>query len=56
MSLADTHSRARANIHRPVAAYGITVSELIPIRASLDEAFMGLTRDSVEYQAAGAPR
>ena len=38
------------------AAHGIVLSELIPVRASLEEAFMELTRDSVEYQAAGAPR
>jgi hypothetical protein len=30
--------------------------ELIPVRASLEEAFMELTKDSVEYQAAGATR
>ncbi len=28
----------------------------IPVKASLEEAFMELTRDSVEYQAAGVPR
>jgi ABC-2 type transport system ATP-binding protein len=38
------------------AAHGITLFELIPVRPSLEEAFMELTRDSVEYQAAGAPR
>jgi ABC-2 type transport system ATP-binding protein len=38
------------------AARGITLFELIPVRASLEEAFMELTRDSVEYQAAGAVR
>ena len=38
------------------AAHGITLFELIPVRASLEEAFMELTRDSVEYQAAGATR
>ena len=35
---------------------GIALVELIPVRASLEEAFMELTRDSVEYQAAGATR
>jgi ABC-type multidrug transport system ATPase subunit len=35
---------------------GIALSELIPVRASLEEAFMELTRESVEYQAAGATR
>ena len=38
------------------AALGIVLSELIPVRASLEEAFMELTRDSVEYQAARATR
>jgi ABC-2 type transport system ATP-binding protein len=38
------------------AAHGIVLFELIPVRASLEEAFMELTRDSVEYQAAGATR
>ena len=38
------------------AAHGIVLSELIPVRGSLEEAFMELTRDSVEYQAAGATR
>jgi ABC-2 type transport system ATP-binding protein len=38
------------------AAHGIAVFELIPVRASLEDAFMELTRESVEYQAAGAAR
>ena len=38
------------------AAHGIALSELIPVRASLEEAFIELTRESVEYQAAGATR
>ena len=38
------------------AAHGIVLFELIPVRASLEEAFMELTRDSVEYQAAGETR
>ena len=45
-----------AEAGRLAAAHGIALSELIPVRASLEEAFMELTRDSVEYQAAGAPR
>ena len=45
-----------AEVGRLAAAHGIALSELIPVRASLEEAFMELTRDSVEYQAAGAPR
>ena len=45
-----------AEVGRLAAAHGIALSELTPIRASLEEAFMELTRDSVEYQAAGATR
>jgi ABC-2 type transport system ATP-binding protein len=33
------------------AAHGITLHELTPIRASLEEAFMEMTRGDVEYQA-----
>jgi ABC-2 type transport system ATP-binding protein len=45
-----------AEVGRLAAAHGIALSELTPVRASLEEAFMELTRDSVEYQAAGATR
>ena len=45
-----------AEVGRLAAAHGIALSELIPVRASLEEAFMELTRESVEYQTAGAPR
>ncbi len=45
-----------AEVGRLAAAHGIALSELIPVRASLEEAFMELTQDSVEYQAAGATR
>ena len=45
-----------AEVGRLAAAHGIALSELIPVRASLEEAFMELTRDSVEYQAAGVTR
>jgi ABC-2 type transport system ATP-binding protein len=43
-------------VGRLAAAHGIVLFELIPLRASLEEAFMELTRASVEYQAAGAIR
>lgn len=36
------------------AAHGITLHELSPQRASLEEAFMQMTADSVEYHAGGA--
>jgi ABC-2 type transport system ATP-binding protein len=45
-----------AEVGKLAAAGGIVLFELIPVRASLEEAFMELTRDSVEYQAAGATR
>jgi ABC-2 type transport system ATP-binding protein len=45
-----------AEVGRLAAAHGIVLFELIPVRASLEEAFMELTRDSVEYQATGATR
>jgi ABC-2 type transport system ATP-binding protein len=45
-----------AEVGKLAAAHGIVLFELIPVRASLEEAFMELTRDSVEYQAAGATR
>jgi ABC-2 type transport system ATP-binding protein len=37
------------------AAGAITLHELTPNRASLEEAFMDLTQDAVEYHAAAAP-
>jgi ABC-2 type transport system ATP-binding protein len=45
-----------AEVGRLAAAHGIALSELTPVRASLEEAFMELTRESVEYQAAGVTR
>jgi ABC-2 type transport system ATP-binding protein len=45
-----------AAVGKLAAARGITLFELVPVRASLEEAFMELTQDSVEYQAAGATR
>ncbi len=35
------------------AANGLVLHELTPVRASLEEAFMELTRDSVEFHAEG---
>jgi ABC-2 type transport system ATP-binding protein len=32
-------------------AHGILLSYLAPVRVSLEEAFMELTEDSIEYQA-----
>jgi ABC-2 type transport system ATP-binding protein len=33
------------------AAAGLTLLELTPVQASLEEAFMALTHDAVEYRA-----
>jgi ABC-2 type transport system ATP-binding protein len=43
------------HIGRTAAAHGIPLYELTPLTASLEQAFMDLTRDEVEYQAAVAP-
>jgi ABC-2 type transport system ATP-binding protein len=37
------------------AERGLTLHELMPVQASLEEAFMELTRDDVEFQATTAP-
>ena len=54
-------SRQSVHVRSPqaaelAAAHGIALAELVPVKASLEEAFMELTRDSVEYQAAGGTR
>ncbi|MGW1347426.1 ABC transporter ATP-binding protein [Kribbella sp. NPDC002412] len=41
-------------IGKLAAYHGIALSELTPQRASLEDAFMELTKDSVEYQGAAA--
>jgi ABC-2 type transport system ATP-binding protein len=43
-----------ADIGELAAANGIVLHELTPQKASLEEAFMQLTSDSVEYHASGA--
>ena len=43
-----------AAIGELAAAHGVVLHELTPQRASLEEAFMELTSDSVEYHASGA--
>ncbi len=44
------------DVGKLAAAHGVVLYELTPIRASLEEAFMELTRESVEFQATGAAR
>ena len=43
-------------IGRQAAAAGIVLYELSPIQASLEEAFMELTKDDVEYRSASTPQ
>ena len=38
-------------IGEEAAANGLVLHELTPLQASLEEAFMDLTRDEVEFQA-----
>ncbi|MGW5478641.1 ABC transporter ATP-binding protein [Streptomyces sp. NPDC004008] len=45
---------AGERIGRIAADHGVALAELTPQRASLEEAFMELTRDAVEYQAPAA--
>ncbi len=42
-------------IGQRAATAGIALSELTPVQASLEEAFMELTRDAVEYRAGSTP-
>ena len=42
------------DVGRLAAYHGLVLSELTPQRASLEDAFMALTRDSVEYQGVPA--
>ncbi|MFC7309354.1 ATP-binding cassette domain-containing protein [Streptomyces monticola] len=47
----DVHGTDAEHIGRTAAAHGIPLYELTPRSASLEQAFMDLTRDTVEYQA-----
>ncbi|MGH8918110.1 MAG: AAA family ATPase, partial [Actinomycetes bacterium] len=52
----DVHDLDNVAIGDLAAANRLTLHELTPQAASLEEAFMELTRDSVEYTATGLPR
>ncbi|MFD4635627.1 ATP-binding cassette domain-containing protein [Streptomyces sp. NPDC058284] len=53
----DVRGTDAEHIGRTAAGHGIPLLELTPQHASLEQAFMDLTRDSVEYAApTGAPR
>ncbi|MGW6534036.1 ATP-binding cassette domain-containing protein [Streptomyces venezuelae] len=51
----DVRGTDAEHIGRIAAAHGIPLFELTPQTASLEQAFMDLTRDSVEYVAATRP-
>jgi ABC-2 type transport system ATP-binding protein len=48
--------RTTEDIARTAAAAGLLVTELTPLHASLEDAYLALTRDEVEYQPATARR
>ena len=47
----DVSGMVSDEIGRRAAAAQLTLFELVPVQASLEEAFMELTRDSVEYRS-----
>jgi ABC-2 type transport system ATP-binding protein len=49
----DVMNLDAAAVGELAAANGVVLHELTPVRASLEEAFMELTRDSVEYHSEG---
>lgn len=51
----EAHGTDGAHIGRVAGAHGIPLHELTPVIASLEAAFMQLTRDTVEYRAPEAP-
>jgi ABC-2 type transport system ATP-binding protein len=50
-SVVEIHGLGSEKVGTVAAEHGIVLYELSPQRASLEEAFMELTRDSVEFQA-----
>ncbi|MBB4664704.1 ABC transporter ATP-binding protein [Conexibacter arvalis] len=51
--LLEVRGATSAEIGAAAARHGLVLHELTPQRASLEEAFMELTRDAVEYRAGG---
>jgi ABC-2 type transport system ATP-binding protein len=51
----EVHGLASAQIGSVAARRGLELHELIPQTASLEQAFIGLTDDAVEYQGAQSP-
>ncbi len=52
-ALAEVRGLDAAQVGEVAAAHGIVLHELTPVRASLEEAFMELTRDEVEFHGEG---
>ena len=48
------HGLTAQQIGETAARHGIVLHELTPQQASLEEAFMDLTRDDVEFKTAAA--
>jgi ABC-2 type transport system ATP-binding protein len=49
----EVHGLSAEQIGDAAAAHGIALHELTPLQASLEEAFMNLTRDEIEFGASG---
>jgi ABC-2 type transport system ATP-binding protein len=47
----EVHGRTAEEVGETAAAAGIVLHELSPQQASLEEAFMNLTRDEIEFAA-----
>jgi ABC-2 type transport system ATP-binding protein len=54
--LLEVHGLTAAQVGDAAAAAGLALHELMPKQASLEEAFMDLTRDDVEFKAAELDR
>jgi ABC-2 type transport system ATP-binding protein len=52
----EVHGLTAAQIGDTAAANGLAVHELTPQQASLEEAFMNLTREEIEFKAADLDR
>jgi len=53
-ALIEVHGLTAEQIGETAARHGIVLHELTPQQASLEEAFMDLTRDDVEFKTAAA--
>ena len=54
--LLQVHGLSTDTIGRRAATAGLTLLELAPVHASLEEAFMTLTHDAVQYRAGTGPQ